>query len=354
VKAAKCWCSSASGKTRRVRNTRGARLPASRPFFLPYTALVLPALVLTAGLGTRLDPITRLVAKAAVPLAGQTLIERSLGRLANQGVSDAVLNLHHRPETITSIVGEGSQLKMRVRYSWEPTILGSAGGPRRALPLLGVERFLVVNGDTLCEIDLAEMVRRHATAGADVTMAVVANTRPDYYNGILLNAEGRVTGFVSKGPAAAGSWHFVGVQVVEARVFAGLPDGVPAESVSGIYRDMLASGTGRLQGFRVDSPFIDVGTARDYLDAALDLAGPADNAIEAGAEVASSAGLARTVVWSDSSVGADAKLDGCIVAGARLPAGFKARDAVLVPGGVVRAGDNATLAGEVAVFPLDR
>ena len=315
---------------------------------------MLPALVLTAGLGTRLDPITRLVAKAAVPLAGRTLIERSLARLADQGVTDVVLNLHHLPETITSIVGDGSQMNMRVRYSWEPTILGSAGGPRRALPLLEAERFLIVNGDTLCDVDLAQMERAHATSAADVTMAVVANPRPDHYNGILLNAEGRVTGFVPRGPTAAGSWHFIGVQVAEARAFAGLADGVPAETVSGIYRDMLASGTGRLHGFRIESPFIDVGTAHDYLNAALGLAGPAANAIETGAAIDLSAGLSRTVVWSDSAVGADARLDGCIVAGARLPAGFTARDAVLVPASVARGGDNTTLAGEVAVFPIDR
>ena len=77
---------------------------------------MLPALVLTAGLGTRLDPLTRLVAKAAVPLAGQTLIERALVRLAHQGVTDAVLNLHHLPASITSIVGDGARLGVRVRY----------------------------------------------------------------------------------------------------------------------------------------------------------------------------------------------------------------------------------------------
>src|SRR5687767_5879849 len=95
----------------------------------------LPTIVLTAGLGTRLDPITRVVAKAAVPMAGKTLVERVLGWLKAQGVDDIVLNLHHRPETVTAIVGDGGELGLRVRYSWEPALLGSAGGPRLALTL---------------------------------------------------------------------------------------------------------------------------------------------------------------------------------------------------------------------------
>ena len=94
------------------------------------------ALVLTAGLGTRLQPLTYLRAKAAVPVNGETLARRAVRWLVSQGVADLVLNLHHRPETITASVGDGSDMSARVRYSWEQPLLGSAGGPRHALPLL--------------------------------------------------------------------------------------------------------------------------------------------------------------------------------------------------------------------------
>ena len=77
---------------------------------------MLPTIVLTAGLGTRLDPITRLVAKPAVPVGGRTLIEHVLEWLRGQQVFDVVLNLHHRPETITAALGDGSHLGMRARY----------------------------------------------------------------------------------------------------------------------------------------------------------------------------------------------------------------------------------------------
>ena len=98
------------------------------------TATLPPALVLAAGLGTRLRPLTFCRAKAAVPVAGVPLICRHLTRLAARGVRDVVVNLHHRPNTITGVVGDGAALGCRVRYSWERVLLGSAGGPRRAPP----------------------------------------------------------------------------------------------------------------------------------------------------------------------------------------------------------------------------
>ena len=154
---------------------------------------MLPALILSAGIGSRLDPLTRLVAKPVVPLAGRTLIERVIGWLTTAGVTDVVINLHHRPETIAAVVGDGSSLGVRVRYSWEPTILGSAGGPRHALPLLDADTFLIVNGDTLVDFALTPMIAQHEARGADVTVAVVPNPRPDHYHGMALDGDDRVT-----------------------------------------------------------------------------------------------------------------------------------------------------------------
>src|SRR5690242_15134246 len=92
------------------------------------------AIVLSAGLGTRLRPLTLVRAKPAIPVAGEPLIRRILSWLARQGVAEAVVNLHYLPSTLTSIVGDGADLGLRVRYSWEqPIVLGSAGGVRHAL-----------------------------------------------------------------------------------------------------------------------------------------------------------------------------------------------------------------------------
>jgi mannose-1-phosphate guanylyltransferase len=307
--------------------------------------------VLTAGFGTRLDPITRLVAKAAVPLGGRTLIERVLDWLVAQRVADVVLNLHHLPETITALVGDGAHLGLRVRYSWEMPLLGSAGGPRHALPLLDADTFLIVNGDTLCDFALAPMIAAHHASGAGVTMAVVPNPAPERYNGIVLDEHDRVTGFVPKGHTTP-SWHFTGVQVAQASVFDALPDGVPAESVHGIYPALTRPGPRGLRAHRVATTFMDVGTPRDYLAAALAMSGGA--AIDPGALVAPGARVTGSVVWAGAAIGAHAVLDECIVTGVAVPPGFAARSAVLMPASLWQPGEEATVVGETACFPIDQ
>jgi len=315
---------------------------------------VLPALVLTAGLGTRLDPITRLVAKAAVPVAGRSLVERVLDWLAAQQVTDVVLNLHHRPETITAIVGDGSHLGLRVRYSWEMPLLGSAGGPRHALDLLDSDSFFVVNGDTLCNVALASLAAAHQSqyqsSDAGVTMAVFPNPAPDRYNGLKVDDQERVVGFVPRGQTGE-SWHFTGVQVANRGVFADLPDGVPAESVHGIYKELMRPGTGGVQAHRVDGGFYDVGAPSDYLRTSLALGN--GNAVEPGAAIAPGARVTRSIVWSGATIGAQAVIDDCIVTGVDVPPGFQARYSVLVPASVSQAGDIARVSGDIACYPLD-
>jgi NDP-sugar pyrophosphorylase family protein len=300
------------------------------------------ALILTAGLGRRLDPLTRLVAKPAVPLGGATLIEHVLAWVRRQGIAEVVLNLHHRPASLTAIVGDGRHLGLRVRYSWEDPLLGSAGGPRHALSLLDSDPFLIVNGDTLCDFDLSPMLAAHAASGTDVTMAVVPNSDPDRYNGVAVDALDRVTGFVPKGADARGTRHFVGVQVAHARAFADLPDGQVLETVAGIYRDMVAETPGRICAWPAPTTFLDVGTPSDYLRAA-----------ETMGDQAARPTWPHTVIWPDAAVDRGADLTGCVVAGPiALPSGFRARDAVVVPASLVRAGDTAEVRGDVALFPF--
>jgi mannose-1-phosphate guanylyltransferase len=301
-------------------------------------------------LGTRLDPLTRLVAKPAMPLGGRTLIERVLGWLATEHIGQVVLNLHHLPESICGVVGDGTHLGLSVKYSWESPLLGSAGGPRHALPLLDADEFLIVNGDTLCEVPLETLLAAHRATGADVTLAVVPNPNRAHYNGIVAEEDGRVSSFIARGHTAD-SWHFVGIQVVKSSVFASLPDNVPMESVAGIYRERLYRGEGRIFVFPVRAPFFDIGTPRDYVTAARALV-PVDEYFSPGAEVSPQARVLDTLVWPGSVVGARASLDGCVVAGAHVPEGFQASGVMLLPAGVLRPGDAATTTDGVAMFPM--
>ena len=313
------------------------------------------ALVLTAGVGARLRPLSYIRAKAAVPIAGDALIRRILRWLAGSGIRDLVLNLHHRPETIARVVGDGADLGVRVRYSWEQPLLGSAGGPRRALPLLAANRFFIINGDTLTDVDLHAIAAAHDHAGARVTMALIENPAPDRFGGVRVDHDGRVTGFSRPGDSVR-AFHFVGVQVVEADVFHVVPDGEPAESVNGIYRPLVASADRPVHGFICDATFRDVGTPADYLATCLAIAraeGSDDLAFPPSARIHPTARLTRTAVWDDVEVGPGAELTDCVVAdGARIPGGASFTRQAIVPAGGRTPATGEHLAGELLVAPL--
>lgn len=288
------------------------------------------ALILTAGLGTRLRPLTFARAKAAVPVNGEPIVRRVISWLVSQGTRDLVLNLHHRPESIAAVVGDGGDLGARVCYSWENPVLGSAGGPRHALPLLldspsvttaAVDgEFVLVNGDTLTDFALAEMIEAHRASGALVTMAVIRNPRPDLYGGVTVN-RGRVTGFTRRGSSDT-TFHFIGVQVCEARAFSSLDDGVPAETVMQLYPQLIGHDAASIAVHVVDASFKDVGTAAEYWQTSIDLAAVEGNHLVSAIDVTvdSSAHLERTVVWDHVHIGARSRLEDCIVCdGVEIP-----------------------------------
>lgn len=291
-------------------------------------------MLLTAGLGTRLHPLTRLRAKPSLPVAGHALAGRILRWLAASGISNAVLNLHHRPESITAAIGDGGRYGVHVRYSWEPQILGSAGGPARALAILGAPRFYLVNGDTLTDVDLAAMAAAHVQSGALVTMALIPNPDPVHYGGVAIDEAGSVTGFTAKGPGNPGL-HFIGVQVVDAQVFAGLDPKVKCDTVGSLYNEVIARHPGRVRAFVSRAAFRDIGTAADYLATCVDLGrreGRGDVVVEDGAIVDSRASLAQSVIWPWAQVAREVTLDSCVVAGgAVVPPGSRFRRSVLRP-----------------------
>jgi len=298
------------------------------------------ALVLTAGLGTRLRPLTDVRAKPAIPVAGEPMIRRIIRTLVSQSVDDLVLNLHHLPATLTAVVGDGRDLGARVRYSWEPVILGSGGGPRLARPLLGAESFWIVNGDTLTDVTLGPLADAHAESGACVTLALVPNHEFARYGGVHLDDERRVTRFTRRGPASEGSYHFIGVQLVDGVVFDVVRAGEVASSIGGIYDALIASSPGAVRGFVSDASFFDVGTVDDYrrthdafADAATRATAASTPSVGRGTTIDPSARVTRSILWDDVQVAAGASIDTCIVTdGVVVPAGAEYSRAVLVRG----------------------
>ena len=307
-----------------------------------------PALVLTAGLATRLQPLSTVRAKAALPVAGEALVSRILRWLHAAGVRRVVLNLHHRADSITSIVGDGSRVGLSVRYSWETKVLGSAGGPARAIPLLESDRFLIVNGDTLTDVDLHALAAQHVDTNALVTMAVVdADPR---YNAMVANDAGIVTGFSKREPGTRETpgtlgitpgtpgtpgtrFHFIGVQAVNASVFAGVSPEVKSETVHGIYPGLIAGPSGAIRIFHTTKEFFDIGSPRDYLTTALTFAQRENRPVDRGRHcvVAPDARVTDTVLWDRVTVGAGANLSHCVVTdNVTVPAGARHTDCSLV------------------------
>jgi NDP-sugar pyrophosphorylase family protein len=284
-----------------------------------------------------------------MPVAGEPLIRRIVAWLTAQGVTDLVLNLHHRPETLTMAVGDGSDLGARVRYSWEqPRVLGSAGGPRQALPILGAETFLIVNGDTLTDVNLPALASAHAGGGALVTLALVPNREFERYGGVKVDGQGRVTGFARKGPESKDTWHFIGVQIVHASAFASLPENEPRNTIGGsldhsgvpppvhsgvpkpVYDELIRDRPGSVRAFCCDASFWDIGTAGDYLRTSLAFSRTGVDAGR-GTTIDPSARVAQSILWDDIEVGANASLEGCIAAdGVRVPPGARYTHSILM------------------------
>lgn len=309
---------------------------------------MIPAVVLTAGLATRLRPLSLVRAKAALPVAGRPLVSHILEQLRGAGVTDAVLNLHHLPETITGRVGDGTALGIRVRYSWERLILGSAGGPKRAAPLAGAPTFLLVNGDTLASVDIPGLVAQHQKTGALVTMAVTPTDESLRYGGVAATPDGVVTRFVRRGDPFP-SQHFVGVQVVQADAFRTVPADVRWESVGALYPVLIAEAPGSVRVFSGSGDFHDIGTPLDYLRTALRL--------ERGAGTGSTghpgSHILDSVLWDGVTTGPGASVTRCVVTdGVAVPAGSTWVEQTLRRADGPPRGPGETRIGDIFAAPL--
>ena len=178
------------------------------------------------------------------------------------------------------------------------------------------------------------MIRDHQARGALVSMALIPNPRPDKYGGVLLDDRRAITAFTRRGTPGA-SYHFIGPQVVDASVFADLPDGVPAESVLEVYPRLMRDRPGSVVGFVGDWRFRDIGTPADLLATSLALAA-ADGRPDRprwGRRVVvdPSARVTRSVLWDDVTVGAGAVLEECVVAdGVVIPPGAQYAHSAIV------------------------
>jgi len=237
------------------------------------------AMVLAAGQGTRLRPLTDNLPKALVRVAGRPMIEYPLMLLKHYGIHEIVINLHHFGEQIETHLGDGRRLGLQISYSKEQQLLDSGGGLRRAKPFFNEETFLVINTDVLIDLPLSEVLRFHKEKKSAATLVLRADEDADRYGSIDIDTEGRIYRFLqSRSPlsltSATRKLMFTGVQVLEPTVFDYMPAADTQEKFSTTretYPAMVSNGEA-LYGFSFDGFWHDLGTAERIEEAERSLA----------------------------------------------------------------------------------
>ena len=230
------------------------------------------AMVLAAGLGERMWPLTEGRAKPSLPLLNRPIIAFALEHLARHGVQEAVINLHFQPESIRGTVGDGRKYGLRVHYSEEPIILGTAGGLKKAEPLLkGSGSFFMVNSDSLSDCDLSAVHNKHRESGALATMVLMPQDPKAGYSTVEMDERDRIVRIAGipgrDSDPRAGRYFFAGIHLLEPEIFDSIPPG-NSDINKDIYPRLISSG--RVIGGYVHTGFWrELGNPSLYLEGAL-------------------------------------------------------------------------------------
>jgi len=334
------------------------------------------ALVLAGGEGTRLRPLTLTTPKPVLPLAGRPFLSFMLDWLHGHGVDEAILSLGFLSDAVHAVLGD-IQSGMRLRYVHEDEPLGTAG-PIRLAADEGIlaDRFLVLNGDVLTDMDLTAEIGQHERTGAAGTLALIEVDDVSSYGVVSTDDEGKVLEFREKAPGPAPTNRInAGAYVIEKSVV----DLIPAGRAVSFEREVFPQMVGRgLYGWAADGYWIDIGTPERYLEATWDLlAGRVESTLperdETGSllyegSVTSGAHIGpQAVVGPHCNVGADTAIEQSVLydrvvirsdsvvrqsiigSGARIGAGVRMQDAVIGDGAVVA--DHAVLEPGARVDP---
>ncbi|HEY6064691.1 MAG TPA: NDP-sugar synthase [Thermoanaerobaculia bacterium] len=312
-------------------------------------------MLLAAGRGVRFRPVTEAVPKPLFPYLNVPLVRAHLARLAEAGVTEAGINLHHLGDAIEKYLGEQPGPAPPVRFFREPKILGTAGALANAADWLregdDADDFLVVNADAAIDPDFPALLARHRESRRAATLLVTENPEPARFTP-LGSERDRIVSF---GGQPAWPLLYTGVCVLSPRLLERIPDG-ERQLVSDLWQPLLEQGREEIGWLLHEGPFSDLGTPRDFLRAsrqALTRGGPfgasagkfdpparvlslaqskgfeAVSSVVGRASIGRGARLIESVVWDGVEIGAGAELRGCIAAAGRIPAGASHRDALL-------------------------
>ena len=236
------------------------------------------AIVLAAGLGTRLRPATDTTPKPLLAIGARPMIEYPIRMLAAAGVEDIVVNLHHLGDRIRTALGDGAAFGVRIRYSPEDPILDTGGAIARARRLLRDEPFAVANCDTLADPDLAGMAELHEARGALATLLVRADPDAERYGALDLDSSGRVRRFLGEPTTPLAEplarRMFCGVHVLSPEIFSRMPSDGVFSITRDVYKPLIARGARDelILGFDHAGYWRDLGTPQSLDDARGDVA----------------------------------------------------------------------------------
>ena len=285
-------------------------------------------------------PLTDRTAKPALPVLNEPLIVRTLRALKRAGVTEVMVNLHHRPDTVRAAIPE--DLGLKVRYSREAVILGTGGALRKMRSFVGRHPFLVVNGDVVFDFDLAAIVASHRLTGALATLALKPNSNPSLYKPVVTNRAGRILSIRGVPSGQRGSVSlFASVHVIDPVILDRLPPG-ESDTVGDLYIPLLREGA-HLQGVRQSGLWYDLGSPAGYLKAQTRLlaarGGRRSVLVDSSVRVGKGARLTRSVVGAGSVIEPLARVDGSVIwDGALVKAGARLRQCIVMSGTEVPSG----------------
>ncbi|HEY0051163.1 MAG TPA: NDP-sugar synthase [Pyrinomonadaceae bacterium] len=291
------------------------------------------AMILAAGFGTRLFPLTIDRTKPAIPFLGKPLVGYVAEYVARYGFRDVVVNLHHQPESVKNALGDGSRFGVNIHYTIEaPEILGTSGALDNARHLLEDETFLIINGKIITDIDIAAAVETHRKSGALATMVLKPNTRRERFTEVIIE-NGLIKSFGNFPEPSTGAevenrtsniehpLMFTGIHILEPRVFEYIPRGVYSDILPSVYIPAIENGE-KIAAHVSDANWFELSTIPRYLD--ISLAMMKNNNVIQGdnCRISPAANIFNSVIWDDVSIGEGATLNRAIIAdGVRIKNG---------------------------------
>ena len=291
------------------------------------------AIVLSAGYGTRLWPLTEDRTKPAIPILGKPLVGYVAEYLAGYGIDEIVVNLHHRPESVRRALGDGSRFGVKLYYVEEPEILGTSGALDNTREFFERETFIVVNGKIITNIALDAALETHRNMNALATLVLFPNTRRERFS-VVETEGGRIRRFGGM-PGAEGPvpLMFTGIHILEPRIFEYVPRGVFSDSVIHVYPKAIANGE-ILAAHVASGKWRELSTLKRYLDISVELLLEEGKSFVNGVQtvISPSATITDSILWDDVEVGGGARVTRAILADdVKIKAGEIIENAVVVP-----------------------